>query len=95
MVYKCPKHLGCTIGYHGDDVVVPEGMPLVCPECGSPLQPAKRSSGKLVPYIVNFISIVCIAVGVWLAWPGAVKLWKRYVSPGAGAAPAPAPPHPK
>ncbi len=82
-VYKCPNHLGCTIGYHGDDVEVPDGMPAVCSECGSPLKPAKRPSGKLGAYLVNLFSVACIAAGLWLAWPGMVKLWKRYVSPGA------------
>lgn len=93
-IYKCPNHLGCTVGYHGDDIEVPDGAPLVCSECGTPLRPAKRSSNKLVPYLINAISVACIAVGLWLAWPSLLKLWKRYVSKEAvpaQATPVPAP----
>ncbi len=76
-LYKCPNHLNCTIGYHGDDVEVEPGMPPVCSECGQALVPVKSPSGKIGPYLVNAISIAAIAFGIWLAWPGVVKMWKR------------------
>lgn len=80
-LFKCPNHLQCTTGYHGDDVVVPSGLPAVCPECGSPLRPVKRPRTAIIPTIVSFVMIACISVGVWLAWPGAVKIWKKITTP--------------
>jgi hypothetical protein len=81
-LYKCSNHLKCTIGYHGDDVEVHEGMALVCPECSSPLvKVRKRLRSTLVPMIINLVVIACIAVGIWLAWPSALKLWKKITAP--------------
>jgi hypothetical protein len=83
-LYKCPNHLKCTIAYHGDDVEIVEGMALVCSECGSPLvRVRKKLRSALIPTIVNLVVIGCIAVGVWLAWPNAVKMWKRLTAPPA------------
>lgn len=82
-LYKCPNHLHCTIGYHGDDVEISGNMPAVCPECGTALRPITKPRTALVPTIVSFISIACVAVGIWLAWPGAVKLWKKITTPPA------------
>jgi hypothetical protein len=82
-LYKCPNHLGCTLGYHGDDVEIHEGMALVCGECGTPLERVPRSRSALVPFLINTIVVGCIAFGVWLAWPGAVNLWKKLTAPPA------------
>lgn len=81
-LYKCPNHLKCTTGYHGDDVEVHEGMALVCPECSTPLvKVRKRFRSALMPMIINLVVIGCLAVGIWLAWPTVVKTWKKITAP--------------
>jgi hypothetical protein len=82
-IYKCSNHLGCTTGYHGDDIQVEPGMPAVCPECGKPLRPVRSPTNKVGAYLVNLISVACIIIGLWMAWPGIMKLWHRYVSPAS------------
>lgn len=80
-LYKCPNRLKCTIAYHNDDIEIVEGMALVCPECGTPLVPARCYRRSWIPSIVNIIIIGCLASGIWMAWPSAVKMWKRLTAP--------------
>jgi hypothetical protein len=82
-LYKCPNHIGCTVGYHGDDIEIVEGMVPVCSECGTALERVRRPRSTLVPFLFNAVVMVCIAIGAWLAWPTAVKLWKQLTTPPA------------
>jgi hypothetical protein len=80
-LYKCSNHLKCTLGYHGDDIEVADGMAQVCPECNSPLTPVRRGRSALVPLLINTLVIGCIGVGVWLAWPRLVQMWNKFTAP--------------
>lgn len=99
VLHKCTNHLGCLLGYHGDDIEILPGMEPVCPECGSALIPLKRLHHPLESYLINAAIIVITTLTIWLIWPKVISFWDRLskdahsdghgVSPPTQASPRP------
>lgn len=66
---KCHNYTGCLRAYRGEDIELPAGTPLVCPECGKALTTVKgggASFGRLLPWLG---AAVVLGVGALLLWP--------------------------
>ena len=88
VIFKCPNHTGCLLGYHSDDIEVTEDMALVCPECGTPLMIAPKPKSDATYRIVNAIGIAAVAGAIWYSWPSVVRLWQKATAPAPRTVPA-------
>ena len=88
LICKCPNHTGCLLGYHRDDIEIERDMPLVCPECGSPLTIAPRPRSDTFYHVANLIGLAAVAGALWFSWPSIVKLWHKAITPPPKPAPA-------
>jgi hypothetical protein len=88
VICKCPNHNGCLLGYHGDDIEITRDMPLVCPECGTPVKLAPKPRNDLFYRVLNLIGLATVAGAIWFAWPSLVLLWKKVTTPPQRTAPA-------
>jgi hypothetical protein len=59
---KCHNYTGCLLAYRGEEISLPAGAPLVCPECGKPLTPETGGGAGAVKWIV--IVLVALAIGL-------------------------------
>lgn len=88
VICKCPNHTGCLLAYHGDDIEIADGAPLVCPECGTALKFAPKPRNDLFFRVVNLIVFAAVAIAVWFAWPTLVMLWQKVTTPPPKSTPA-------
>ncbi len=88
VICKCPNHNGCLLGYHGDDIEITRDMPLVCPECGTPVKVAPKPRNDLFYRVLNLIGMAAVAGAIWFAWPSLVILWHKVTTPPQRQAPA-------
>ena len=80
-IYKCPNHLECLTGYHGDDVEIAPDMPLFCPECGTPLERLRSPKRGLPVWLINLLTIVALGYALWIALPHVKRLWDKITTP--------------
>jgi len=59
---KCTNHSGCLRAYRGEIIELEPGAPMVCPECGKPLEKAGGGAGGIVK--VAAIAVVVLVIGV-------------------------------
>ena len=88
VICKCPNHNGCLLGYHGDDIPIEYGSPMVCPECDADLRPLPKPHSDALYNVANMIGVVAAAAALWFAWPSIVKLWHKATTPPPRSAPA-------
>jgi hypothetical protein len=81
VISRCPNYKGCLLGYRGEDIEVMDGMAPVCPECGSALVPKKAPRTSLVPTLINWLTIVVLAIAAYVAWPYVVQGWRKLTTP--------------
>ncbi len=66
---KCHNYTGCLRAYRGEDIELPAGTPLVCPECGKPLTTV-QGGGKGFLQLLPWLGVALVlAVGAVLVWP--------------------------
>ncbi len=80
MFLKCSNHLGCLLGYHGEDIEVGPDHARVCPECGSPLRAPLRGEPWWRPVLINVLILAAIGVALWLLWPTLHQWWARFTA---------------
>ena len=61
---KCHNYAGCLQAYRGEEIELPAGAPLVCPECGKPLTEVKPPPSPLLRYIPLLILAVIVAAAL-------------------------------
>src|ERR1043166_9127383 len=81
VICKCPNHIGCLLGYRGDDIELTDDMARVCPECGTPVKLAPKPRNDLFYRVLNLIGLAALAGAIWFAWPSLVKLWQKGITP--------------
>jgi hypothetical protein len=86
-IYKCPNHIGCLTGYHGDDVPITGDLPAICPECGTPLRQVPRARSDVFFHLANLVGLAAVAGAIWFSWPSLVKLWHKVSTPPPKHAP--------
>jgi hypothetical protein len=90
VISRCPNYSGCLLGYRGEDIEVADGVDPICPECGAPLTLKAKPRTSLIPSLVNWITIVVLAIAVWFAWPHVKQVWQKITTPpDSGAPPSP------
>lgn len=82
---KCMNHSGCLKAYRGETIELDPGAPLVCPECGKPLQKAGGGAGGAIKVVAIIVVLLVVAVGAVVA----MKIMKKG-GETAGAEPTPA-----
>lgn len=66
---KCHNYAGCLQAYRGEEIELPAGAPMVCPECGKPLTEVKPPPSKLVRYLPLLLLLVVIAAALFFGGP--------------------------
>lgn len=80
-IYKCPNHLECLTGYHGDDVEIAPETPLLCPECGTPLVRLRSPRRGLPVWLVNLLTVAALVFALFIALPHVKRLWDKVTTP--------------
>ena len=66
---KCHNYAGCLQAYRGEEIELPPGAPLVCPECGKPLTVVKPQPSRLWRFVPLIALVVLIAAAVFFGKP--------------------------
>lgn len=82
---KCHNYAGCLQAYRGEEIELPPGAPLICPECGKPLTVVKPPPSKLWRFVPVIAVVVLIAAAIFFGKPLVSSLLNK-----ASTQPAPA-----
>lgn len=66
---KCHNYTGCLQAYRGDDIEIPDGAPMVCPECGQPVEKIKAPHPRFLQYVPLLVVAVAIGAAVIFGAP--------------------------
>lgn len=77
---KCQNYTGCLLAYRGEEIQLPAGAPLVCPECGKPVTPVAGGAARLIKWLI----IIAIAGLLVIGAAVAVIVAKKKFAPGPG-----------
>lgn len=88
---KCHNYAGCLQAYRGEEIELPAGAPMICPECGKPLTEVKPPPSPLVRFIPFLVLAVIVAAALLFGGPLVSRFFsKKEAQPAAETTPSPA-----